>query len=181
VGKFRILPSLPPYGPLPVQFSATKSGMHKEGLAVEFYPDSATPWVGNFQRGVSQFDRVLDHPDEMLVVVIAGGQGYIVDPSTRSQLASLGVDIDCVFDIPSPKQLIIGNGLWFESHSEYGRQWKTPRISWDGMRSVTLAGDELRGEAWTPLGERWVPFSLNIRSGRVVGGTSAEQGDGLAG
>jgi hypothetical protein len=51
--RFEILPGLPPYGPLPVQFSATGCGTHREGFVVQF-DGSSVPWVGNDQRGKAE-------------------------------------------------------------------------------------------------------------------------------
>jgi hypothetical protein len=59
---FQALPGLPPYGPLPRQFSLDGRGTHREGFVVEF-KHGTEDWVGNFQRGGTGFDAALPHPD----------------------------------------------------------------------------------------------------------------------
>lgn len=55
----RILPGLPGVGSLPLQFSATGQGMHREGLVVEFGDDEeGGRWVGNFQPGCTRLSAV---------------------------------------------------------------------------------------------------------------------------
>ena len=80
VEKFKILAGLPVYGDLPEQFSATGIGMHREGFVVQFFPsEKIASWIGNFQRGLNFFDEAFEHPDGSSVVVVAGGECYIVD------------------------------------------------------------------------------------------------------
>ena len=85
MSSFHVLPGLPPYGPLalPVPFSATGMGTHKEGFVVEFLPGESASWVGNFQRGLSKFDLVVNEPGSNRLIVVAGGEAYLVDPLTR--------------------------------------------------------------------------------------------------
>ena len=48
--------------------------------------------------------------------------------------------------------------------------WISPRISWDGLRDIKLHGSELMGEAWTPVGDAWVPFTLDLLTGHCADG-----------
>jgi hypothetical protein len=84
------LEGLPPYGDLPQQFSATGLGMHREGYVVQFRPETLDEWVGNFQRGLGSLEGVYEHPDPSLLVVVAGGQGYVLDLGTRSLKQTFG-------------------------------------------------------------------------------------------
>ena len=67
--------------------------------------------------------------------------------------------------------VIFGNGLWFEAFDASGLRWRSGRISWDGMRGITLSGNQVAGEAWSPLEDRWMPFTLNADIGKSVGGS----------
>src|SRR5690606_11352541 len=83
MAEFRELPGLPAYGPMPLQFSSTGQGAHREGFVVEFLPDTDECWVGNFQPGLSSYSGVIAHPDGRRVVVVAGGEAYIVAPHAK--------------------------------------------------------------------------------------------------
>lgn len=168
---FDVLPGLPPYGDMPDPFTATGQGRHREGYVIRFRPDGSVPWAGNFQRGLTSFDDVLQHPNGRDLLVIAGGQGYIVDPNDRAKREYFGADIAIAYQVPELNSVVFGNGLFFESLGPDGWQWRSGRISWDGMRD--LRRDELRlfGEAWSPLENCWLPFELDMGSGQFTGGS----------
>jgi len=56
-----------------------------------------------------------------------------------------------------------------ETINKEGRWWRTPRISWDGIRHIKIEGANLYGEAFTPVGEMWVPFAVDLRTGECAG------------
>jgi hypothetical protein len=168
---FEVLPGLPTYGPNAEPFTATGQGAHREGFVVRFTAPDGGSWVGNFQRGLSGFDDVRAHPNGRDVLVIAGGQGYIVDPVDRSQRAYFGAQIDTALRRDDPPMVIFGNGLWFEAFDALGLRWRSSRISWDGMREAALHENQITGEAWSPLEDRWLPFTLDADTGTFVGGS----------
>ena len=153
-------------------FSATGQGTHSEGLVVRFSPAPGS-WIGNFQRGFSSLDDVFAHPDGRHVVVVAGGTAYVVDAESHSLVAQFGVDIEQIILAPANRIVLLGNGLWFEALGPTGMEWRSRRISWDGMRSVSLAGTVVRGEAYAPFGPdgTWYPFEMDAKTGAVIGGS----------
>ncbi len=171
MATFDVLPGLPPYGESPEAFTATGQGRHREGYVVRFHPDASASWVGNFQPGVSSFEDVLPHPNGREFVVIAGGQGYVVDPNDRAKREYFGVQIEIALEVPELSGVLFGNGLWFEFLGPVGLQWRSRRISWDGMRAVRREGLRLFGEAWSPIEDCWLPFELDLCSGEFTGGS----------
>jgi hypothetical protein len=167
--KFEILDGLPPYGPLPLQFSSTGQGMHCEGLVVKFLPGEAEEWVGNFQLGLTSFRKVLAHPNQKHVVVVAGGKAYVVDPATRKLVTTFRGSIETATEVPTLKAILFSNGLWFELLGEGGLVWKTRRLSWDGMRNIEVGVLHVIGEGWR-FDDTWHEFSLDLSSGEATGG-----------
>lgn len=171
--KFKILAGLPVYGDLPEQFSATGIGTHSEGLVVQFFPaENRASWVGNFQRGLTSLNEVFEHPDDSSVIVIAGGDCYIVDIENRKLKDNFGGVFETVISVPAKNILIFGTSTDFEAVGASGRVWRSRRISWDGIRSLKLESDTLTGEAWSL--DIWLPFSLDINSGEHKGGAKVE-------
>jgi len=80
---YDVLPGLPPYGDWPEAFTSTGHGRQHEGFVVRFNPDGESSWVGNFQRGLSSFDLVCEHLNGRELIVVAGGEAYVVDPYDR--------------------------------------------------------------------------------------------------
>jgi len=139
---------------------------------IRFTPDERPAWVGNFARGLTSLDHVCEHLNGGGVLVVAGGNGYVIDPDTRAQLEEFGGQIEDVIPVPELGLLVFGNGVWFEVLDRNGLRWATPRISWDGMRDVRREGLRLLGEAWYPMAEGyWVPFEVDLATGQCTGGS----------
>jgi hypothetical protein len=170
MARFEILSGLPAYGPAAEPFSPTGQGEHREGFVVRFAPDTDSEWVGNFQPGAGGLSNVYEHPNGAELIVVAGGQGYVVAPDSRRCVATFGATIESAFNMPECKVIIFGNGLWFEAIGTGGPFWRSGRISWDGMRDVTIDGSKLTGNAWDISGD-WVPFQLDVTSGNFTGGS----------
>jgi hypothetical protein len=166
--RLEVLAGLPPYGPVPAQFSAGGCGTHREGFVVQF-GDGAGVWVGNFQRGATGFDLALAHPDGRSVIVVAGGQGYVIDPSSRRLTATFGVDITGVIE-NGAEQLVFSRLTDLEAFGRDGAHWQTRRLSWDGLRSLRVEDGDLVGEGWTFAGDQWIAFRVDLASGTAVGG-----------
>lgn len=169
--RFERLPGLPGTGPVPEQFSETGLGRHQEGLVVRFTPANGEAWVGNFQSGLAGYEEILPHPDGRHIVVVAGGQGYIIDPETRRLTGCVGGAIDAAYQVAEPPLLIVADGNHFEALGAGGFHWRTRRLSWDGFRNVTIRGGQLLGEAWDPMNERRCPFEVDLATGAAAGGS----------
>jgi hypothetical protein len=169
---FRILQGLPGTGPVPLSFTATGMGSHAEGVVVEFTLEDGGRWVGNFQPGIYGKSAVLAIPHRRdQAVVVAKGQGYLVEPATREFVRAFGGNISEVFVIEVRRVVIFGNGLWFECIGPDGPRWRTRRISWDGIADARIDGDQLRGQAYDPMNEGWTAFGVDIDTGEVSGGS----------
>ena len=171
---FRVLPGLPGEGAPPVQFSATGQGTHREGFVVEFSPTDAESWVGNFQPGLRAYSEAMLHPSGRSVLVISGGQLYQVDPDTRGLLSTFGGIIsDCIKD-PSGSLLVFSDGIRSWALDSSGLRWQTERISWDGIRALSISRGSVTGEAYDPIKNAWTPFQVDLASGRISGGSYPE-------
>jgi hypothetical protein len=125
---WEILDGLPPYGQPAAAFNATGLGMHREGLVVRLHGYGGS-WVGNFQRGLSGYDYVVEHPNGRNVLVVAGGTAYVVGPENRKLVSHFGGQIEYLFSLPGEPVLLIGNGLWFEALGSEGLKWRSRRCS----------------------------------------------------
>src|SRR5580704_6263964 len=112
MATFEILHGLPPYGPPAEAFSATGHGKHREGFVVRFTTKSGDSWVGDFQPGLGGCSAVLEHPNGENVIVLSGGQGYVVDTEDHRCVNTFGAQIGSVFHISELGQIVFGNGLW---------------------------------------------------------------------
>lgn len=174
---FRILPGLPADGPPPKQFTYGDKRTHSEGVVVEFSPPSTASWVGNFQRGIGSYSGAVTHPNAHDVIVVAGGEGYVVDPQTAALKATFGGGICGLWMADSRLVILDDSGIRFSALAEHGWRWHTQRVSWDGFDNVTLDRERLLGQAWNAIDQCWQPFSIDLATGTVEGGAYIEFGD----
>jgi hypothetical protein len=169
------LTGLPAYGPLATSFSPAGKQLHAEGLVVRFMASDGASWVGNFQRGGMDYDRIDHHPNGKDALIIASGQGYVVDPVNQRLVGLLGGGIVDLFDHPSQRAVVLNQqNLSFVAIGAAGNIWQSRRISWDGFRHIAVVGSKLSGEAWSPHNGEWCPFVLDLQTGTVVGGSYPE-------
>jgi hypothetical protein len=168
--RFEILPGLPAYGPMAVSFTIHGAREHREGLVVRFYPRESEPWVGNFLGGMTTCTIVLDHPNETDVIVVAQGEACVVDPENRAVRDRIAWDIEEVIPLPSLGSVIFRALTDFTAIKADNSGWRSPRISWDGLRNIEVHETELLGEAYTPIEDAWVPFKLDLLTGHCSDG-----------
>lgn len=164
----RTLAGLPAYGPPTISFPTPNA--FREGFVVEFTTNKGERWIGNFSEGWRKRpNSVHAELDGRSVVVVAGGNGYFVDAEARQLIREF--DVEDLWYLDSQRMFLVTNGLWFETFDVNGVYWQSRRISWDGMRRFKLLDASIRGEAYDPFYEGWVPFELNLHTGDAVGGS----------
>jgi hypothetical protein len=165
----RVRDGLPPYGPLAVPFPEDWGRLGREGLVVEFESVAGGGWTGNFRSGLNGLHEVVPHPDGRRSVVFSGGDTWEVDPDSRTGvLIAMAVDARWAVggDLVLSRQ-----SLAFLRVGSRGTAWHTRRLSWDGFDDIRISGETLTGLAWSPVDDSWTPFSVDLRTGRSVGGS----------
>ena len=164
--SFQVLPGLPGEGPYPEQFT-TSGGTHREGFVVRVWSDLGAPWVGNFQPGGGLLSRVLRHPNGRLLLVVSRGLVYPIDPETR-KLA--GPTLDGIDDAYERTDLLVLVG--FTDLTILGpadREWRTPRLAWDGFKNLRVEGPRLTGEGWDAVNDSWRRVEVDLVTHQVIG------------
>jgi hypothetical protein len=143
---------------------------------IEFLPDTDGAWVGNFGPGVGGYTGVHIHPNGRDLLVFHEGNAFVVDPAGRLvREDDVPGAIAGVWEARDPDGFILDRqGLAFERLSSEGLVWHTRRLSWDGFRGVRLADDEITGEAWSPILDAWIRFSVDMVTGESHGGSFSE-------
>lgn len=109
--------------------------------------------------------------DAGTALVIARGQGYVVDLSNGQQLSLLGGDFQAAYGCDLG--VVLSNGISFDLYSTGSLAWSTTRISWDGVRNVVVDGTTLAGDAWM-FDDSWHAFRVDLVTGKVDGGSYHE-------
>lgn len=173
MAQFELLEGLPGYGPMYVPIASNAEPFYSEGFVLRLFPKDGEPWVANLRPGLNSFNAVLDFPEHNKVVIIAGGEGYVLDPTRHHSLIDFGAQIEHTLTVDDYAVLfvdLVGITVLFLSTGEL---WKSERISWDGMRNLIVQGKRVHGESWQPgrSDEKWDPFTLDLESKHVTGGS----------
>jgi len=152
-------------------FPALGYGASREGFVVQFESKKLGTWVGNFQSGLTNFSGAYDHPDGRCVVVVAGGDVYIVDPETQIAEQSGGT-VSYVIQVSEKNALLFIEDIYLSLIGP-DRNWQTERLSWDGIRDISISGAFVVGEGWCP-DDTWHEFSVSLTDGSHTGGAYDE-------
>ena len=168
--RFEILPGLQPYGPPAISLTGRGEREFREGLVVRFYPNDSDPWIGNFVGGIFDYTTVLDHPNGRDVIVVARGDTCIIDPEHHAIRDRIASDTARAIALPALGLVVFQGSVDFSAVRSDNWRWNSPRISWDGFRKINVQETILTGEAWSPIGDSWVSFSLDLLTGRCTDG-----------
>lgn len=172
--RFEVLAGLPPYDPFAVPFPASRSRAHSEGFVVRFRPANSDAWVGNFQRGGTQLDTVLEHPDGLHVVVFAGGMGYMVNPEIQKEIAQGAAEamlssgeVTFVAHRSDLDILLMCDGYSYAALKADGGSWVSENLKWTGgMCNASIRGDRLSGEI--QYDDRWFTIEIDLNNGKHI-------------
>lgn len=171
--RYEILPGLPGTGPMYIPISSGGEPFYSEGFAVRFWTSNGKEWIANFAEGWTNYSKVFDFPERNRVVVIAKGQGYIMNPDQQRPLKTFGITINEVIQ-SKDGTLFCSDGLGITMlNNRTGEFWESPRISLDGIKGLHLTNNMLLGHCYNPLSDHkpWTPFELNINTKEVKGGS----------
>jgi hypothetical protein len=115
-------------------------------------------------------------PNAVEMCAVAGGYAYIID--TEQPQRSTHITLKPVIEVrPLVAQrllLLVG----FHSMVAWGGNgmaWESGRLSWEGVRIISIDGDVLHGMGWNLLTDREVAFSVDLLTGQHQGGGFAPQ------
>jgi hypothetical protein len=173
---YEILSSLPPYGPLYIPVTEDGEPFYSEGFVIRFFKSDGTNWVANFKPGWTELNRVFDFQDHKILIVIAGGLGYIMTTENEKPLTTFGLTISEIIQAENGS-LVCADGVSVHYLDNVtGDIWESEPISWDGIREIKLVGDLLIGETYDPTNsvKEWSEFSINLKTKEIIGGSYIE-------
>jgi hypothetical protein len=166
----RVLSGLPPYGPPALSFPRPHA--FQEGFVLEFTADNSEAWVANFAMPRPDgFSAVYQEFGPRAVFIVAGGAGYVVDCEERRLVREINGPIDQCWYQPELRALVFSDGLGFECFDGRRTLWRSPRVSWDGIRNIDCSDMIVTGEAYDPFSDSWVPMRLDLNDGKLSGGS----------
>ncbi|PQA60129.1 hypothetical protein [Siphonobacter curvatus] len=176
--RYEILKGLPPYGPMYIPVIHTDhpyQSPYSEGFVIRFHTSQGESWVANFMVGGTDFNQVVDFSETDLTLVIAGGNGYIMNRNQVKPLSTFGGDLQMALFTPQ-NEVVAANSTDICILNSKGEQWTSHRLSWDGIKDLCLEGRLLQGYSYDPMDDKneWVAFTLDLDSRQTKGGSYAK-------
>lgn len=137
------------------------------------------PWVGTFGSGYDSpyaVTGIYSHPDARSVCGISAGQGHIVrtdDPTIWEEVKAFPI-LD-VRLIPIRQLLVFADFTEMTAYGLSGMEWKTSRLSWNGLKITEATPDFIQGLAWDAPQQQEVEFFVDVKTGHHKGGSNPEQ------
>lgn len=132
IERWEILPGLPGEGPDPKHFHLRQPTPWREGVAVRFWNEDGTHWVGNFQAGWTEFSAVIELSETRLAVIIAKGACYRLSLNDPERVMPLGDEIGVTGALVSEQEMLIlasmpgsltgvdRNGMMVRTRNDFG-------------------------------------------------------------
>ncbi len=108
-------------------------------------------------------------PDHLLAV--AGGYGYAIDTRDPATCDFLPIrPIVSVLPAAQEGLLLLAGFHEVLALGAEGVRWQTARLSWEGVTLGEVADGILLGNGWDMFTDREMPFRVDLRDGKHVGG-----------
>jgi len=146
------------------------------GLAVRIYEQANQNWVGHFLAGKESpkgLSLCCGHPDGKSVIVVSRGTAFVVratSPATWLEIEVRPILGYCADN--REKNLVLYGYTDMVGMRADGTMWRTPRLSWDGLRSVRIVNSTVLGEGWDASKSAYVPFEVDVTTGASTGGAA---------
>jgi len=174
--EVKVLNSAPPVHPLEklYHYPVELEEGDRSGVYVRVEPRKGPAWNGFFVLGFES-DRVIHAayscPDPDSVCVVSGGYAYVVkatDPARWFRVEQRPpVEIRALTDL---SLLLFVGFTSITAVGPAGLAWTTERLSWEGISTIEITGQRLRGLGWDALTDTEAPFEVNLLSGKSRGG-----------
>ncbi len=138
-------------------------------LWVSFLDSEYLEWVGVFSQGDwKSTNIVLPLVDKNLVLVVAGGQGYFVDPDSRKISAKTDWDmIETIVYNEETNSFVATDGLSLAVLEGANLVWSGNRVSADGISIEKQVGPVIFGKV-NDLTDKGCEYSFNIKTKEFV-------------
>jgi hypothetical protein len=174
--EVRVLEAAPPVHPVEklYHYPVEMEEGDRSGAYVRVVPKEGPAWVGFFALGFDSdqvVSQVCSSPDPNSFCTVVGGYAYVVKADDPAQW--FRVEQRPVVDLRVVSQqglLLLAGFTTITAVGNAGIAWTTERLSWEGLTITDIKGDKLLGRGWDALGDKEVPFEVDLKTGKHTGG-----------
>lgn len=170
--RYKILDSLPTYGPMHISVTQSGEPFYSEGFPVRFYKTDGTEWVANFKPGSTNLKQVIELEKTQNLLVIACGACYLMNPDSSKPIQAFGESYSEICET-SNGRLVLQEEISLTIIESNGSYWNTQRISWDGLGEIKVEDNIVTGLSCDPMhdADEWVPFKYDLDTRILIGGS----------
>ncbi|HWF03327.1 MAG TPA: hypothetical protein VHA06_06545 [Candidatus Angelobacter sp.] len=174
--EVRVLEAAPPVHPVEklYHYPVEMEEGDRSGAYVRVVPQGGPAWVGFFALGFDSdqvVSEVCSSPDPDSFCTVVGGYAYVVKADDPAQW--FRVEQRPVVDLRVLSQyglLLFAGFTTITAVGSAGIAWTTERLSWEGLMIIDIKGDRLLGRGWDALADKEVPFEVDLKTGKHMGG-----------
>jgi hypothetical protein len=135
---------------------------HHSYAIFRFEIEGAQSWTGAFAlTGVSSVTLAREFDDGRHVIVVAQGQGYVVDGLTGAlRHLTEGDDFTDALAVPGTALMALAGMVEIVIVDTNGWEWVSEQIALDGIALLGADSATVQGAHWQPDG--WYRFSVNL-------------------
>ena len=170
---YEILYGLPQDDSLVIPFG--DQPFYSEGFVVRFFNENGSSWVANFCPGFTDVSGVYEYLEKGQILVFAKGKCYLMNPQKKEVVKDFGFAYHEILN-DEKGRLITYDDTDIAVVEPTGEIWRSRRISWDGFKDVKIENDTIIGVSYDPTDSinEWKPFSVNLNTKEVMGGSYYE-------
>jgi hypothetical protein len=171
--RYEVLDGLPTYGDMGIPITYNDELFVSEGYVVKFYKDDGSAWVANFQLGETDTFQVISSDKTNIIIVIAGGIGYVMSPNTKEAIKIIDYDISQIIKMDDGS-IIMSNEADIIILDKNGKiKKKYDGVGFDGISNLRLEENILTGlvydfESYENLDDSWIPFNINLKTDEII-------------
>jgi hypothetical protein len=158
----------------PRQIAGEEDALARGALQLMVHPANGGTFLATCALGFTDPTMptgVFSCPNAVEMCAVAGGYAYVINTAQPEHSTHIG--LKPVVEV----RPLVAQGLLlfvgFHSMTAWGRiglAWETARLSWEGVRIISIDGDVLHGMGWNLLTDREVAFSVDLLTGQHQGG-----------
>jgi hypothetical protein len=153
--------------PISGQYEEHNFAVSGNTVWVKFFDEEWVEWCGVFSLGWCSGSSVCRVPEKKEFLVLAGGQGYFIDPNKRIiNSKTKSNNIESVIYNNAIGWFVASDGLSVGILRGEKIHWLTDRISLDGITFTKSEGVVVEG-VLNDLSDDGGPFKLNVETGKI--------------
>ena len=173
--RYEVLKGLPTYGDIAIPIIDEDDIFVSEGYVVKFYKNDGSTWIANFPKGESNLSFVKEISKNNYILVISGGDGYLMNPNHHKPVKKLQYFAEEMIERDDGRLILVSITDIMFLDENAAIEWEK-NIGLDGIKDLKLDDNKLIGYCYNIFidyeknNDLWVKFTIDLDTKEVEGG-----------